>query len=260
MDFKLIEALGKFGYLTTRQIEKHIYKRSNRNTLKRLQLLRLVGFIKPARQTDDKGTRVWIPLMEECYYVLDKWDRDIAVKLVSFKPWRWSAVTHEELVREYALRVMNLFPDCFVDTGLAIELQKGGFRRLKMSEYRKLPDFALDNDEMKISFEIELHPKSSAHYYKIMRQLLARSRNGCIYLVNNQATKNKIHKCIAVFKERAAVNKEPIFENNLAIFRFDEVADDSVLSFIIQKMLGQQVGAQLGGVCPEQNPPLPNSE
>ncbi len=190
-DYLLLTRLCQFGYLNLEYITELIFETHYKNVSRRLIKLRKLGLVSFIRRTAFNGTKVYIPLIKNIQSLVTEEMWAQGQKLCTFQPWFFRLYEHSDQVRYWGLRVLKYWPDValnleyLLDPGDYTLYEKGLDARIK------IPDFTIEfEDEDQVSFEIELHPKSSSTYDQIFLSMHQMRRWPVVYFVRTPSINN----------------------------------------------------------------------
>ena len=189
-DYLLFKMICQFGYLTADHVEKGIFFTSNKRTRRRLNVLIQAGFLKYVTRRYQTGTlKVYVPNFANLETILEKEFLETYHKAALVKPWFRSISGHEDIVRDWAIRFQNLFPDAKVD--LDFMLMDSKYKLSNKNESRDLlPDIVVRfNSGFEIAWEIELTRKSQQRYFSKLTDIVSTPNRSTVYLVPEEKFK-----------------------------------------------------------------------
>jgi hypothetical protein len=241
-DLELFRLLCWFGYLGIEHIEKQIFCTSYKRTADRLCRLRKNGYLIFLRRRDGLGSRVYTPNLKKLVQVLPEDLIERGQTAFEYKPW-FRPSQHEDLVRYWALRVLNWFPEVEIELDFHLFKKIPGHGSANKDEIKKLPDFSVKfaGSAALLNVEIELTDKGKERYQKIIRSILINAKVPVFYLAANEKIQRTVQfsyeSVLAGMGSRGQILKSKI---NISDFLGSDFKE--VLSEIIEGAKSQRIG------------------
>ena len=235
-DVLFLKLVSQFGYLTSEHVEKWIFKTSNKSTRKRLLMLERAHFINFVTRRERSGTRkVYIPNQKELVGILDEELLPRCSKAVTMKPWFRSLTGHEDLVRNWAIRLQLLFPDALVDLDFMSSKSENESLNETGESSGLTPDIVLKlSTGAEIAFEIELTHKNQSRYFRKFFEILSTPNRPSVYLVNSLNVRNLVLKNLELVRQDMS-SKGQFEYSELEVVSFEELTSDEKLIDLVTR-------------------------
>jgi hypothetical protein len=241
-DYLLFEMICKFGYLTVDHVSKGIFFTSIKNTRRRLLQLEQAGFLKFITRRHRSGTlKVYVPNFSNLEWILEKefFKRHSKVALV--KPWFRSISGHEDIVRDWAIRLQTIFPKAQIDLDFMLADSKYKSSN-KNRNLDLLPDIVLRSESgVEISIEIELTRKSQQRYFSKLTDIVSIPNRSTIYLVPDQKLKSVVQNILVLVLENIK-RKNQLERSSVQVLTFDDLNSDEKIIEIMKGTPGRRPG------------------
>jgi len=237
-DLTVLERLCDFGYLTVPQIARFVFKTSQSNTYRRMQMLREAGFVIAFPRRSIKFSLAYAPNMKRLQSKVDGYTFSRGVKSCFAKPWNRGRLWHEDTARVVALSLLDIFPRCEIDLD-HMQFQEALESKLTSKEVFKLPDLVVKPfDKRPFLVEVELSEKHSARYFRRFKELLLEQESPILYLVGNQKIALSVLTQAKHVNEWAKMNGQQV-SAKLAAINITSVYQAGTFSTALQQVFNE---------------------
>ncbi|MDZ4676313.1 MAG: hypothetical protein SGI74_02295 [Oligoflexia bacterium] len=202
-DREFLEMCCHFGYLTANHFAEWIYKGTIPNARRRLLMLCKAGYLRFVSRREEAGLKkVYIPNLEKLVGIVEDQELERGKLSCQSKPWFRSLSRHEDIVRDWAIRLQKAFPEADVDLDFMYLKSSENSNKVDPRACSLFPDITLRRwGKPDIAFEVELSRKCSSRYLRKLLSLLASPNRPTVYLVEDSSVFAAVHKQIDIARQ-----------------------------------------------------------
>ena len=255
-DVQLLKLFCIFGFLNPKEIASEVFHTKERYVRRRLRDLFQGGYlIKRQRQEGSAKSEVYCPNLKKVMTVVDKYTLERGIIAEERKVWSRSYWRHENELREWALKIFQIYPLAEIEPDFLLLEAQGSTGRYAFQSFLQLPDFIIRLPlRPSVAVEIEKSHKTISRYHQRFSEIMSEPNRPTLYLIENeivfkavqtgldsallslqvrdQIPQSKVHLCL--YKEAS----EPGFLKQ----KLDDLFDQDPWSSTSHLTLGQGTG------------------